>query len=43
MILSDVLGRVVTPSGEIESGIITALIGAPIFVYIIKNVRVGEL
>lgn len=43
LILSDVLGRVVTPSGEIESGIITALIGAPIFVYIIKNVRVGEL
>lgn len=43
LLLSDVVGRVLGGNGEIESGIITALIGAPVFVYIIGRIKVNAL
>ncbi|WP_067499536.1 iron ABC transporter permease [Actinoplanes sp. TFC3] len=40
---ADVLGRVVSRPAEIEVGIITAFIGAPFFIYIVRRQKVREL
>jgi iron complex transport system permease protein len=40
---ADVLGRVVTPTGELEVGIVTAIIGAPVFIAIVRRRRVAQL
>jgi iron complex transport system permease protein len=40
---ADVIGRVVNRPDEIEAGIITALIGAPFFIYIVRRQKVREL
>ena len=40
LLVSDILGRVLGRPGELESGIMTALIGAPVFIYIIRKVRI---
>ena len=41
---SDVLGRVIAPaSEEIQVGIITAVIGAPFFIWIVRRQKVREL
>lgn len=41
--LADVVGRVVNRPDEIEAGIITALIGAPFFIYVVRRQKVREL
>ncbi|MEV4726887.1 iron chelate uptake ABC transporter family permease subunit, partial [Micromonospora humida] len=41
--VADVAGRVVNRPDEIEAGIITALIGAPFFIYIVRRQKVREL
>lgn len=43
LLIADVLGRVLGRPGELESGIITTLIGAPVFVFIIRKVKVRSL
>lgn len=43
LILSDVLGRVFGRPGELEVGIVTALLGAPVFVWIVRKVKVSAL
>ena len=43
LLISDVLGRIWGRPGELESGIVTALIGGPVFIFIIRKVRVGSL
>lgn len=41
---SDIVGRVIAPSGEeIQVGIITAIIGAPFFIWIVRRQKVREL
>jgi iron complex transport system permease protein len=40
---ADVLGRILVRPGEIDVGIITALIGAPFFIYIVRRRKVREL
>lgn len=40
---ADVLGRVATPSGELEVGIVTAIVGAPVFIAIVRRRRVAQL
>ncbi|MEU4690974.1 iron ABC transporter permease [Actinoplanes sp. NPDC023714] len=40
---ADVIGRVVNRPDEIEAGIITALIGAPFFIYVVRRQKVREL
>ncbi|MBB2947391.1 iron complex transport system permease protein [Actinoplanes lutulentus] len=40
---ADVIGRVVNRPDEIEAGIITALIGAPFFISIVRRQKVREL
>ena len=43
VVAADVLGRVVARPGEIDVGIITALIGAPVFIAIVRRQKVRAL
>ena len=43
LIASDILGRVVARPGEIDVAIITAFVGAPIFIWIVRQRKVREL
>jgi iron complex transport system permease protein len=40
---ADVLGRVVTSPGEVQVGVVTALIGAPIFIILVRRRKLAEL
>ncbi|MFI6052068.1 iron chelate uptake ABC transporter family permease subunit [Streptomyces violascens] len=40
---SDVVGRVVTRPGELQVGIVTALIGGPVFIYLVRRRRMAQL
>jgi iron complex transport system permease protein len=40
---ADVLGRVIAPPGEVEVGIVTAFVGAPVFLHLIRRRRVAQL
>jgi iron complex transport system permease protein len=43
LLISDVLGRVVAPPGELEVGIVTAVLGAPFFIWLVRQRRLAEL
>ncbi|WP_067507878.1 iron ABC transporter permease [Actinoplanes sp. TFC3] len=43
LLLADVLGRVIARPGEVQVGIITAIIGAPFFVILVRRGRLAEL
>lgn len=43
LIASDVIGRVISPTEEIQVGIVTAVIGAPLFIWIVRRQKVREL
>jgi iron complex transport system permease protein len=43
LIGSDVLGRVVAPPGEVQVGVVTALIGGPFFVALVRRRKLVEL
>jgi iron complex transport system permease protein len=43
LVAADVVGRVIARPQEIEVGIITAFIGAPFFIWIVRRQRVREL
>lgn len=43
LILADVAGRILGRPGELESGIVTVLAGAPVFIFIIRKVKVRAL
>ncbi len=43
LLLADVLGRIVTSPAEVQVGIVTAVIGAPIFVALARRRRLAEL
>lgn len=43
LVLADVIGRLIGSPGEVESGIITAFIGAPILIYIAMKAKVRTL
>jgi iron complex transport system permease protein len=40
---SDIVGRIVAPPGEVQVGIVTALIGAPFFIALIRRRKLAEL
>ncbi|WP_320672705.1 FecCD family ABC transporter permease [Patulibacter defluvii] len=40
---ADVLGRIVNRPGELEVGIVTAVIGAPVFIAIVRRARIAQL
>ncbi|MGF2949227.1 FecCD family ABC transporter permease [Microbacterium alcoholitolerans] len=39
----DIIGRLLSPTEEIQVGIITAVIGAPLFIWIVRRQKVREL
>lgn len=43
LVAADIVGRVVARPEEIEVGIITAFIGAPVFIWIVRRQKVREL
>lgn len=43
LLFSDVLGRVLGRPAELESGIMTALIGAPVFIFLVRKAKVSNL
>ena len=43
LLCADVVGRVVLPSGELRVGIVTALLGAPILILLVRRKRVSGL
>ena len=40
---ADIVGRVIARPGEVQVGIVTALIGAPFLIYLARRRSVGEL
>ncbi|MFI0264283.1 FecCD family ABC transporter permease [Streptomyces sp. NPDC017056] len=40
---ADVLGRVVARPGEVQVGIVTALVGGPVFIYLVRRRRMAQL
>ncbi len=40
---SDVLGRVIARPGEVEVGIVTAAIGAPVFIALVRRRKLAQL
>jgi iron complex transport system permease protein len=43
LLLADVLGRVIARPGEVQVGVLTAIIGAPVFVALARRRRLAEL
>jgi iron complex transport system permease protein len=43
LLIADVVGRVVARPQELEVGIVTAILGAPVFIAIIRRQKVREL
>jgi len=43
LLTADVLGRLVVPPGELQVGIVTALVGVPVFVALARRRRLAEL
>ena len=42
LLCSDVIGRIVGRPGELEVGVITALLGAPFFIGVVRKAKVGR-
>jgi iron complex transport system permease protein len=40
---SDIIGRLVDRPAEIQVGIVTALVGAPFFIYLVRRTRLAQL
>lgn len=43
LLLADVLGRILVPGSEVQAGIITALLGAPVLILIVRRRRMAAL
>ncbi|GGH44359.1 iron chelate uptake ABC transporter family permease subunit [Frigidibacter albus] len=43
LVLADVVGRIVARPGELDVGIVTAFVGAPVFIWIVRRRRIREL
>jgi iron complex transport system permease protein len=43
VVLADVVGRIVLPPGEVQVGIMTAVVGAPVFLRLVRRGRLGAL
>ena len=43
MLISDIIGRIISLPGETEVGIVTAVLGAPVFILSIRKLRVKSL
>jgi iron complex transport system permease protein len=43
LVLADVIGRVVVRPGELQVGIVMALIGGPVFIYLVRRTRMVRI
>ncbi len=43
LLFADVLGRVALQSGELPAGIVTALVGAPVLIFLVRRRKASEL
>jgi iron complex transport system permease protein len=43
LLFADIIGRIVLPSGELRVGIVTALLGAPLLIALVRRKRVSGL
>jgi iron complex transport system permease protein len=43
LLIADVIGRIVTRPGELQVAIVTAVIGAPVFIAIVRRRRIAQL
>lgn len=43
LLVADVVGRIIAPPGEVDVGIITAVIGAPVFIAVVRASKMREL
>lgn len=43
LLVADVVGRVITRPADVQVGILTAIIGAPVFIGLLRTRRLGEL
>lgn len=43
LLVADVVGRIVLPPGEVQVGIVTAIIGAPVFIWLVRRRKLAEL
>ena len=43
LLLADVLGRVLGAPGELQVGVVLAVLGAPMFVAIVRYARLSEI
>jgi iron complex transport system permease protein len=43
LLVADVIGRIVARPGELEVGVVTALLGAPLFIAIVRRRRIAHL
>ncbi|NJP82925.1 iron chelate uptake ABC transporter family permease subunit, partial [Streptomyces sp. AA8] len=43
LLAADILGRVVLRPQELEAGVVTAFLGAPLFIALVRRKRISEL
>lgn len=43
LVAGDIIGRVISPGEEVQVGIVTAVLGAPFFIWIVRRQKVREL
>lgn len=43
ILISDIVGRIILPPSEVQVGIMTALLGGPLFVWIVRNIRMAQI
>ena len=43
LLVADIVGRIVLPPSEVQVGIVTALVGGPVFVAIVRRRRIVAL
>ncbi|WP_307852515.1 iron chelate uptake ABC transporter family permease subunit [Glaciihabitans sp. dw_435] len=43
LLLADIVGRVIMPPGEVQAGIITAALGAPVLIYLVRRSKAISL
>ncbi|MEG8037701.1 iron ABC transporter permease [Sphingomonas sp. LR61] len=43
LLVCDIIGRVIAPSGEVEVGIVTAFVGAPFFIALVRRRKLPSL
>ncbi|NEE47038.1 iron chelate uptake ABC transporter family permease subunit, partial [Streptomyces sp. SID8455] len=43
LLAADIVGRIVLPSGELRVGLVTALVGAPVLVVLVRRRKVSTL